>query len=699
MPENTVPADFVKIEDINSLPLVTEPLEGKILYYDEEDQEAPLKTAEIKGFRKEIQSGIVGEATTSSSPTAYNPTDYPDGLYEKYDIKTAGTYTNFKDSTNTAIVVTSGDLLNNFVQIWVKNGVSQKVVTPLPNTNYNTGTLNPSSTTAAETGKTVSDYVTNRVKVQDTLFNTIQQEKTTKQTTAALPITNGSVSTVYGVSGSAGIIANPRTKVTILFAQNSANPVTQIEIRLFQGKTAGGTPIITKRQTVSPGAVTQASATIELGTTITYSGECWVQILMDKPFAYKYNNTTNVRTVANGYGPITVTTTNNLDGTSFPTSQGASDLYIEFNEVENVIVPTTTGSTVISSPVTENVVNNITGDYTALNSYLKSDGTIATSTNWRTSELIPVTAGSTYTYKGATSQSTAAVGMVGYNSSNVPTVLVGNTDNYTTPVAVVIPAGIVNVRVCGYFSTPPTLTISEPKIKSTLIPSSSASGKIEIKKTWNCVGHSIWEQDGQVYSSTTTTAIGIQTLVKRLFKFNGYNKYCYSGRSLGATASSGDTNSITNYFSAWTDTSAGFWTLDTITNDFKRNIPIGTITDYNNANGVTTYYGALRAFNDKVQSLTPGATIICFNALKRNNSGYTSTSTNTAGHTLLDYEKAIMAIASLNGWRFIDQFRQSEITDETLTITTLDGLHPNNFGYTLVAKPVIKEFWILANEK
>lgn len=135
MPENTVPAEFVKIEDINELPFVANPMDGNILFFDENDTEHPLKTADLKNFKKEIQTGIVSDATPSSSPTAYNPTDYPDGLYEKYDVKTAGTYTNFLDAstpTPQPIQVTSDDIKYNFVQIWVKNGVSQKVLSEKP---------------------------------------------------------------------------------------------------------------------------------------------------------------------------------------------------------------------------------------------------------------------------------------------------------------------------------------------------------------------------------------------------------------------------------------------------------------------------------------------------------------------------------------------------------------------------------------
>ena len=137
--------------------------------------------------------------------------------------------------------------------------------------------------------------------------------------------------------------------------------------------------------------------------------------------------------------------------------------------------------------------------------------------------------------------------------------------------------------------------------------------------------------------------------------------------------------------------------MDTITNDFKRNIPIGNTSDYENATGFATYYGALRAFRDKVIELSgDSAIVICSNALRRNHSNYTSTSKNTQNHTLVDYEKALITVAVLNNWYFVDQYRLSGITDDTIALTTLDGLHLNNFGYTLAVKPWIEQLNILA---
>lgn len=127
MTDQIIQAPFVKFVPTTEIPITQDPLEGHIVNYN---PEGDLTFTPINSFRKLISTGIAGEATPTSSPTAWASGD-PD-LFEKWDVKTAGTYTNFKDSSNSALVITTDDLANNFVQIWVKNGVSQKALSAKP---------------------------------------------------------------------------------------------------------------------------------------------------------------------------------------------------------------------------------------------------------------------------------------------------------------------------------------------------------------------------------------------------------------------------------------------------------------------------------------------------------------------------------------------------------------------------------------
>lgn len=130
MPDQIIYAPFVKKVPTTEIPITQDPLDGHIVNYNPQGK---ITFTPVSSFRKNIMSGIKGEATPSSSPTAWSSGD-PE-LFEKWDVKTAGTYTNFKDNstpTPQSIVITADDLKDNFVQIWVTNGVSQKALSAKP---------------------------------------------------------------------------------------------------------------------------------------------------------------------------------------------------------------------------------------------------------------------------------------------------------------------------------------------------------------------------------------------------------------------------------------------------------------------------------------------------------------------------------------------------------------------------------------
>lgn len=129
MPDMIIPAPFVKQVPTTEIPITQDPFEGHILNYNPQGK---ITFTPISSFREMIISGTKGEATPTSSPTPWTP-GAPD-LFEKWDVKTAGTYTNFKNNATPPqpIQVTADDLKNNYVQIWVTNGVSQKALSEKP---------------------------------------------------------------------------------------------------------------------------------------------------------------------------------------------------------------------------------------------------------------------------------------------------------------------------------------------------------------------------------------------------------------------------------------------------------------------------------------------------------------------------------------------------------------------------------------
>lgn len=258
-----------------------------------------------------------------------------------------------------------------------------------------------------------------------------------------------------------------------------------------------------------------------------------------------------------------------------------------------------------------------------------------------------------------------------------------------------------------------SVTFSEETIEPT-----AASEKIQMKRSIVYLGHSIWRNDDYLitYKSsgsfvTPFTGVfrgkGYQTLLGEVFDFpSTYSPGPdggYSGYSLGGTSAT-DSKSIAvvaeQAGNGWPSVQNAIWTIDFITNDFKRNIPLGTFSDYKNATGPATFYGAVRQLYDKIKKLSGNDVIIVFaNALKRNNSGYTSTSKNTVNCSLADYELALLTCAAANSnWHFVDQNRLSGITDENLPAVTADGLHLNNLGYTMAVQPWITVLRTLADK-
>jgi len=276
---------------------------------------------------------------------------------------------------------------------------------------------------------------------------------------------------------------------------------------------------------------------------------------------------------------------------------------------------------------------------------------------------------------------------------------------------------VVNTTTAGSTSYPISQIESVTFTEETTEPA-TLSAKTKMKRNIVFLGHSIWRNDNYFVkyqnSGTFVTPFtgtfkgrGYQTLLQEVFDFPSVASPGpdggYSGYSLGGISST-DSKSIAVVArqdnNGWPSTKNAIWTIDFITNDFKRNIPLGTFADYKNATGPATFYGAVRQLYDKIKELSGNDVIIVFaNAVKRNNSNYTSTSKNTAGFTLADYELAMLTCAAYNtNWYFVDQNRLSGITDENLPACTADGLHLNNLGYTMAVQPWISVLRSLADK-
>lgn len=174
--------------------------------------------------------------------------------------------------------------------------------------------------------------------------------------------------------------------------------------------------------------------------------------------------------------------------------------------------------------------------------------------------------------------------------------------------------------------------------------------------------------------------------------FKSYRNLGVSGRPMadGTSAGAGTvTTALANTFSgdAMIYIAAG-------TNDFRLDVPLGLLGAPGDAAGSfvrSTFYGAYRATLNFIQAQAPDARIVLATPLQRNNSGYSTTTTNAAGHMLRDYRAAIFALADMHSLPVVDMYALSGISERNLSLFTSDGLHPNDRGYKRMADVAVDQ--------
>lgn len=145
----------------------------------------------------------------------------------------------------------------------------------------------------------------------------------------------------------------------------------------------------------------------------------------------------------------------------------------------------------------------------------------------------------------------------------------------------------------------------------------------------------------------------------------GYGGYC---ASIPVATEFDSINSVSSEFET-TDV----YTVFLGTNDFSRNVPVGTLND---ATGITnSFYGGLKQLYIDLTAKNMNATIILITPLKRTSSPSWDTA-NTVGHKLIDYVNAIKDFASNYGCPVIDLFNESGVSNRTASTFLYDGLHP-----------------------
>lgn len=128
------------------------------------------------------------------------------------------------------------------------------------------------------------------------------------------------------------------------------------------------------------------------------------------------------------------------------------------------------------------------------------------------------------------------------------------------------------------------------------------------------------------------------------------------------------------------------------TNDWYYGVKLGTIDDTD----TSTYWGAFNSAVTQLRADNPSVEIIVLSPIWRtdveNGSGKAPYFKNKTGVTLAEYVDEIKKMCSANSVRFIDLYSNMGVREQTVSLYTTDGLHPNQQGHIRIANMLSDTF-------
>ena len=185
--------------------------------------------------------------------------------------------------------------------------------------------------------------------------------------------------------------------------------------------------------------------------------------------------------------------------------------------------------------------------------------------------------------------------------------------------------------------------------------------------------------------------------IKKILGIDTVLNYGQAGTCI-AKKDSNTTNSFINRYST-VDKNADIVLVFGGTNDYGKNIPLGTLDSTDN----TTFYGALKEIGEYLIDTFAGKPVIFSTPLMRVSpcDGRTTESypaneqKNDLGLKLEDYVNAMIQVCNMYAIPICDLYHNSGLNprNRTSTIYTTcfaDGIHPNNKGYEIIGKKIGK---------
>ncbi|MBE1442689.1 SGNH/GDSL hydrolase family protein [Paenibacillus sp. OAS669] len=189
--------------------------------------------------------------------------------------------------------------------------------------------------------------------------------------------------------------------------------------------------------------------------------------------------------------------------------------------------------------------------------------------------------------------------------------------------------------------------------------------------TWGTLGDSITAAGG--YQPHVQSALGFTEVFN--YAVGGCPMTAGGDRDYGATTHVGRTIAAD---------------LDCVTifagvNDFRLDKPLGELGKAD----VYTFYGAYTTLIEDILMKNPRCRLSLWTPLQRDKDGYDIFYVNAAGHQLVDYADAVVAIGRQYALPVLNLYELSGLNRLTLPYFTSDGLHPNEAGHRRIAELAI----------
>jgi len=246
--------------------------------------------------------------------------------------------------------------------------------------------------------------------------------------------------------------------------------------------------------------------------------------------------------------------------------------------------------------------------------------------------------------------------------------------------------------------------------------------------TWVAVGDSFTYLNEHADETADRVSKGYLTRVAEMLPNIHYINHGYNGWSAGGIASNVNKLGLQK---------ADVYSVLLGTNDWWQGHTTGSLTDYQNSTGDSTFFGSFRIITDKLKSLNPSARIILITPMQRTDFVYVSDMKNNAwgsykekaGQTLASFAEAIAVICKYEHFELVDLYHETSMKIENLvkykrlkdpqtgayknytypaytTIPfnpetdeypypvdaidiTYDGLHPSDKGNAIIAKLLV----------